>query len=361
MPPKKAGGDRPLPKRKQKQISKYSGVNIDPTELAVVVTSMETQHYKRNETSFSDATRNGAKNQTGFNNDEGMNDGSMTASKSHKKAASLPSMITVKKTSAVISHQTSLTMHQGIHIDMSLTQITEPNFRHIIRQGVKLQVFRRCKFYQKDYHGHYCEKENSFCGIIMKYCNVVAGPEWWYKIRGLVVKTHTDHRNNCIKAMRLKFRGKKMQNMAVVCCLSNIEPTNIYFISEGSSKPTPSQPFVMPNHNLHSGCEDEHKYMLEMRSNVCHYCAILDMYAPCIVSFRLWNNDANMNKYCCTTDSKLFGKHVLSISDEAFLLLVLLNSAARWMAEIKRDRAMVSKSQLHLSRCKSNLVITTVI
>ena len=79
-----------------------------------------------------------------------------------------------------------------------------------------------------------------------------------------------------------------------------------------------------------------------MRADVCHYCAILDMFAPCIVSYRTWNDDANMNCYCCTTDLKLFNAHMLSVSDEAILLLVLINGGARWMAEIKREFGKVS-------------------
>ena len=79
-----------------------------------------------------------------------------------------------------------------------------------------------------------------------------------------------------------------------------------------------------------------------MRADVCHDCAILDMYAPCIVLYRTWNDNANMNRYCCTTNLKLFNAHVLSVSDEAFLLLaflllVLINGGACWMAEIKRE------------------------
>jgi hypothetical protein len=35
--------------------------------------------------------------------------------------------------------------------------------------------------------------------------------------------------------------------------------------------------------------------------HVCHYCAILDMYEPCMVSYWTWNDDANMNRYSCTT------------------------------------------------------------
>ena len=69
--------------------------------------------------------------------------------------------------------------------------------------------------------------------------------------------------------------------------------------------------------------------LLTMRANVCHYYAILDMYAPCIVSYQTWNHDANMNQYCCTTDPKLFNAYVLLASDEAFLLLVLINGGTK--------------------------------
>ena len=111
---------------------------------------------------------------------------------------------------------------------------------------------------------------------------------------------------------------------------------------EGCPKPTPTQPFVTPHISLFSGCKAEIAHLLTMRADICHYCAILDMYAPCIVSYRTWNDDANMNRYCCTTDLKLFNAHVLSVSDEAFLLLVLINGGARWMAEIKREFGKVS-------------------
>jgi hypothetical protein len=111
--------------------------------------------------------------------------------------------------------------------------------------------------------------------------------------------------------------------------------------SEGCPKPTTTQPFVTPNMSLFSGCQMEIENLLTMRANVCHYCAILDMYAPCIVSYWAWNHDANMNHYLCTTDPKLFNANVLSVSDEAFLLLVLINGGARWMSEIKREHGKV--------------------
>jgi hypothetical protein len=57
------------------------------------------------------------------------------------KPASLPGLIVVKKSSAVISQQRSLLTSSGINIDMSLTQKSDPNFCHSISQCMKLQVF----------------------------------------------------------------------------------------------------------------------------------------------------------------------------------------------------------------------------
>lgn len=140
------------------------------------------------------------------------------------QSPSLPSVITLKETpSAVVSHQTTLTV-PGINIDMSLTKISDPNFRHIISQCIKQQVFRKCKFYNKEHHGAYNEKPSSFCGIVLKYCHIVGNPQWWYDTRKMIVVTHTNHRNNCIKAMKTKFGGKLYyanEPKARYVCISN--------------------------------------------------------------------------------------------------------------------------------------------
>ena len=47
--------------------------------------------------------------------------------------------------------------------------------------------------------------------MIIANCNVEpdqADEHWWADMRKLVVCTHTDRRNNVIKNMRLRFRGK---------------------------------------------------------------------------------------------------------------------------------------------------------
>jgi hypothetical protein len=123
------------------------------------------------------------------------------------KPASLPGLIVVNKSSAIISQQTSLLTHSGINIDMSLTQISDPNFCHIISQCIKLQVFCRCKFYNKEHHGTYNETPTSFFGMVLKYCNIIANKAWWYNTQKMIAITHTNHCNNCIKAVKLKFKG----------------------------------------------------------------------------------------------------------------------------------------------------------
>jgi hypothetical protein len=67
-----------------------------------------------------------------------------------------------------------------------------------------------------------------------------------------------------------------------------------------------------------------------------HYVHLIDTYAPCVVSTRAWNNESNMRDYC-RTDDVVFECHVLSISDEAFLLVVLLNYASRWHVEYANE------------------------
>jgi hypothetical protein len=77
-----------------------------------------------------------------------------------------------------------------------------------------------------------------------------------------------------------------------------------------------------------------------------HYVQLLDTYAPCIVSTKVWNNDRLMSQYC-GSDQLAFHEHILTISDEAFLLLVLINYAARWKAELNIEHKKVSPTIVH--------------
>ncbi|KAI2503359.1 hypothetical protein MHU86_11079 [Fragilaria crotonensis] len=77
-----------------------------------------------------------------------------------------------------------------------------------------------------------------------------------------------------------------------------------------------------------------------MRDDICYYAQIIDTYAPCIVGSSKWNNIINMENHCATTDRKVWSKKILSISDEAFILLCLINYGKRWFAELVKTEKM---------------------
>lgn len=252
-----------------------------------------------------------------------------------KQPASLPTSINFKGGSSESQVSSSIPGLSSI-MDMSFSEISEENLITMVKNCVKQNIFPIWKFYHKDYHGKYSQSEKTMCGRLMSHMKLTAGEDWWLQIRKVVVKTHTDHRNNCIKAMSIKFRGK-----------TKISRVYVAFKQAGTNHPT--QITTLPDPDAHyadgrvlnNNCEEEMNFLLEMRKNICHYAQILDMYAPCIVLARNWNNDANMAKHCTTTDRKMWAEKILSISDEAFLLLVLLNYSKRWSAELLRETKKV--------------------
>jgi len=100
--------------------------------------------------------------------------------------------------------------------NMSLPQ-SEDGVRFVVQNGVKKMLFRKVKFYDKRVHGAFSESTNTVCGLMLQWCNIASTgmhPNvWWRDIQPLVQQTHTNHRNNCIKAMRVKYRGKYLLNM----------------------------------------------------------------------------------------------------------------------------------------------------
>ena len=74
-------------------------------------------------------------------------------------------------------------------------------------------------------------------------------------------------------------------------------------------------------------------YMLAIQNNIVQDVNVIDIHAPCIVGTTDWNDVSNMEQHC-RDNVILFNQRVLSISDEAFLLLVLYNDSANWMSKI---------------------------
>jgi hypothetical protein len=127
----------------------------------------------------------------------------------YQNPPSLPSSIKVSKSSD--SQVTSSVPGLSSLMDMSMTEISEENQISMVKGCIKRHVFSIWKFYQKDYHGSFSEDHKTMCGFIMKHTNIRGTQNWWLGIRRVVVKTHTDLRNNAIKNMQTKFKGKEMK------------------------------------------------------------------------------------------------------------------------------------------------------
>ena len=93
-----------------------------------------------------------------------------------------------------------------------------------------------------------------------------------------------------------------------------------------------------------TGTESDMNYLFAMRENMVHYVHLIDIFAPCIVGRSNWNNTTNMVRFC-GQNQKLFNDNVFSVSDEAFLLLVLDNYTESWLSEVDLVAATVSAEQ----------------
>ena len=77
--------------------------------------------------------------------------------------------------------------------------------------------------------------------------------------------------------------------------------------------------------------------MLALQNNLVQYVHLIDIHGPaCIVGASNWNNTDNMERYC-GNNASLFNDQVLSLSDEAFLFVVLINYSAQWMWKIETE------------------------
>jgi hypothetical protein len=135
--------------------------------------------------------------------------------KSDNPPRSLPTSIQVKKSSD--SHVTSATPELSSSLDMSMTEVTAEDQIHIVKRCVKNHVFSIWKFYAKEFDSQFSHDEKTMCGFIMKHTKFRGKDHnWWLEMRRVVVKTHTDLRNNVIKNMQTKFKGKQERGTFVV-------------------------------------------------------------------------------------------------------------------------------------------------
>jgi hypothetical protein len=112
--------------------------------------------------------------------------------------------------------QPQVSPHDG---DMTM-KVSTYGRRVIVRGVVKRVLFRLVKFFNRDVHGQFDLQPASVCGLIIRHANIPpaeATALWWAQTRKLIVQTHTNHRNNVIKTMRLRFRGEYPAQKLKLC------------------------------------------------------------------------------------------------------------------------------------------------
>jgi len=70
-----------------------------------------------------------------------------------------------------------------------------------------------------------------------------------------------------------------------------------------------------------------------MRLNVTFYAHIINHFAPCVVSVQVWKDFKATKHHLTKKEDPL--EQFLTVSDEAFMLVVLLNYQDRWTAEFE--------------------------
>lgn len=78
---------------------------------------------------------------------------------------------------------------------------------------------------------------------------------------------------------------------------------------------------------------DNFHYLLALRQNIVDYVDFIHIFAPCVVSCAKWKDHQSFDRL--QSGNAMALNELLTPSDEAFILLVFLNYAERWFAELQ--------------------------
>ena len=98
----------------------------------------------------------------------------------------------------------------------------------------------------------------------------------------------------------------------------------------------------------------------QLRKDSIKYAEFLDTYAPCIAGEALWH-DRGMNVLDCAGNNTNRLAELLTVSDEAFLVVCFVNYHARWNAEYDNIVAKVSVAVTVVSLCMFLFVNTNML
>jgi hypothetical protein len=254
-----------------------------------------------------------------------------------RQTPSTATLPTSRRRGSVISPEETQTSVSSITApDMSLFISTEGHETTVLN-CVKKHLFPRCKFITSNTDLDYDSKEG-ICSFMLVHCGVKHNSrDWWKHYKLKVKKTLADHRNNRIKSMQQIFIGKYSW-LACVSDNNNIN-TNACSFSAETNK------YIHINQQQEEEHDPEAPDMREMVkvrrtddpaanfpntdiNRADSYKKLLYTFGPAVVG---------KTKWACTDGVSLLSS-VMTVTDEAFIILTIRNYAARWGVMAERCR-----------------------
>ena len=205
-----------------------------------------------------------------------------------------------------------------------------------IRAFVKLNLFHLVKFWDKDIYGEKSYKTNTVCGWFAKIHHIEKSKDfiWWDRgVSKEMGRMHTDHRNNCIKAIKKVYQGMNITRV--------IENECLYFshTMDGNKEEFTNA----KGRDIFADGEKAAYLKMQSNGNAAVYAAFLDKFTPCVVGKTKWKMAKAHIQLVVNKRENL--DSFFSVTDESFLLLVMKNYRARWMWEFQKKRKNKNEDQ----------------
>lgn len=206
-------------KEKRKAISNLPSLSLDPDDVfqACNIDNLDVPQHSRatvkiEQTEYDSTNQEGSQQKRRKLVSQQSNSTNTSSTTVSSSTNSLPRTIQVQSDRGVeqhgAAHPSSLLPGLASTVDMSLTELNDDSMVTMLKKEIKKHVFHIWKFFQPEFQGKFNRDEKTMCGYLMKKSGFHGGEAWWSAAQNLVTKTLTDCRNNCIKNMQMKFKGK---------------------------------------------------------------------------------------------------------------------------------------------------------
>jgi hypothetical protein len=212
----------------------------------------------------------------------------------------------------------SATSSDDLALDMRLAMNSDSH-KCVIKMIVKTKLFPFVKFITEGATDMQFGEKAGICGFLLTHCYVGGNPRmWWQTYERVVRRMLNDHRNNKIKCIQNAYCG------TFTSCLICHNPV-----------PRSHTCVLVAMQNNVRGPDSISSCVQDLRRDVESYKLLWLAFGPAVLGSTEWNDQAATGAMST----------MLTVSDEAFLLVVLENYGDRWDAmldRVNRGYTMVS-------------------